>query len=49
MYRYYKSSIDGNYKVVFDNPLVGCVDDSQYDNESDAINRVNEMNKSRKL
>ena len=45
MYRYFKRFTDGKYEVVFDNILIGAVVDSVYDNEQDAINRVNHMNK----
>lgn len=44
MYRYYKSYIDDEYVVMFDNPLIGAVEDSRYINECDAINRVDRMN-----
>jgi hypothetical protein len=45
MYRYFKRFTDGKYEVVFDNKLIGVVVDNIYDNEQDAINRVNHMNK----
>lgn len=44
MYRYYKSFVENKYKVVFDNQLIGVVDDKFYDNEHDAIKRVEYMN-----
>lgn len=47
MYRYYKSHLTGEYVVMFDNALIGAVEDSRYDNEQEAINRVREMNNSR--
>ena len=45
MYRYFKRFTDGKYEVVFDNALIGAVVDRVCNNEQDAINRVNEMNK----
>jgi hypothetical protein len=44
MYRYYKSFVENKYKVVFDNQLIGVVDDKSYDNKHDAIKRVEFMN-----
>jgi hypothetical protein len=44
MYRYYKSYVDDEFVVVFDNPLIGVVNDRCYKSETDAISRVNEMN-----
>ena len=44
MYRYYKSHVTGKYVVIFDNKIIGAVEDNSYDNEHDAIARVREMN-----
>ena len=46
MYRYYKSHLTNDYVVMFDNAIVGAVEDRRYDNEQDAIKRVQEMNNS---
>ena len=46
MYRYYKSHITGEYVVMFDNALVGPIEDSRYSCEDDAKLRVSEMNMS---
>ena len=44
MYRYFKSFLTDEYIVMFDNALIGAVEDRRYNNEQDAIERVREMN-----
>lgn len=44
MYRYYKSPLTGKFVVMFDNPLIGAVEDKRCTNEEDAKKRVKEMN-----
>lgn len=44
MYRYYKSHITGEYVVMFDNKLVGAVEDRRFKCENDAKVRVYNMN-----
>ena len=44
MYRYYKSYVTSEFVVMFDNAIVGAVEDRRYANEQDAIERVREMN-----
>lgn len=46
MYRYYKSYITGGYVVMYDNPLIGAVEDRRYASEIEAQARVEDMNKS---
>lgn len=45
MYRYYKSYVTGEFVVMFDNAIIGAVEDKRYANEEDARKRVKEMNK----
>ncbi len=44
MYRYYKSHLTNEFVVMFDNAIIGAVEDKRYNNEQDAIERVREMN-----
>lgn len=45
MYRYYKSYTTGEYVVMFDNALIGAVEDSRHKTEDAAIRRVSRMSK----
>lgn len=45
MYRYYKSFTTGEFVVMFDNALIGAVEDSRYKTENEAIERVSQMSK----
>ena len=44
MYRYYRCHVTGAYVVMFDNALIGAVEDRRFASEQEAKNRVNEMN-----
>lgn len=45
MYSYYKSFTTGEFVVMFDNALIGAVEDSRYKTENEAIERVSRMSK----